>query len=96
MFEYKNNLMPRSFENVWQFRGNLNGNHLLPNNSKFNIPRFCITLVEKLPATWNNYIDIDNVKNASNKNQFVSKLKKSLLNQIPLACNRIGCPVCTR
>ena len=101
MFEYKNNLMPRSFENVWQFRGNLNGNHLLRNNSEYNIPRFRITLVEKLPlcsfpATWNNYIDIDNVKNASNKNQFVSKLKKSLLNQIPLACNRIGCPVCTR
>lgn len=101
MFEYKNNLMPRSFANVWQYRGNLNGNHLLRNNSEFNIPRFRITLVEKLPlcsfpATWNNYIDIDNVKNASNKNQFVSKLKKSLLNQIPLACNRIGCPVCAR
>jgi hypothetical protein len=62
---------------------------------------FLLLLVDKLPlcsfpAAWHNYIDIDNVKNASNKNQFVSKLKKSLLNQIPLACNRIGCPVCTR
>ena len=97
MFEYKNNLMPRSFENVWQYRGNLNGNHLLRNNSEFNIPRFRITLVEKLPlcsfpATWNNYIDIDNVKNASNKNQFVSKLKKKSFksNTISLQQNRLS------
>ena len=101
MFEYINNLMPRSFANIWQYRGELNGNHMLRNNSEFNIPRFRITLVEKLPlcsipATWNNYLDIDNVKNATSKKQFVVKLKKSLLNQIPLDCNRIGCPSCVR
>ena len=67
IFKYKNDLMPRSFENVWQYKGNLNLNHLLRNNSEFNIPRFHITLVKKtslcsFPATWNNYIDIDNVK----------------------------------
>jgi len=101
MFEFKNNLLPRSFTNVWQYRGDLNGNHLLRNNQEFNIPRFRLTLVEKLPlcsfpATWNNYLDIDNVKTASNKKQFANKLKKSLLNQIPEFCNRIGCLICIR
>ena len=99
MFEYKNNLLPRSFENVWQYRGELNGNRILRNNDEYNIPRFRITLVEKLPlcsfpTTWNNFLDINNVKNASNKKQFAIKLKKILISQIPLVCNRIACPSC--
>ena len=46
MFEFKNNLLPRSFTNVWQYRGDLNGNHLLRNNQEFNIPRFRLTIVK--------------------------------------------------
>ena len=79
MFESKNNLMPRSFENVWQYRGNLNNLNCYV--IILNLTFLDFTLVEKLPlcsfsARWNNYIDIDNVNNTSNKNQFISKPKK--------------------
>ena len=49
MYEYKNNLLPRSFGNLWQYRGELNGNYILRNSNEFNVQRFRISLVERLP-----------------------------------------------
>jgi exonuclease III len=99
MYEYKNNLLPRSFGNLWQYRGELNGNYMLRNSNEFNVPRFRISLVERLPLcsfpkTWNEFRNADAVKNAINKNLFKSKLKKCLLDRIEINCNRLLCPFC--
>ena len=52
MYEYKNNLLPRSFDNLWNIRGVMNGDHLLRNNYEFTVPRFRLSLVERLPLHW--------------------------------------------
>jgi hypothetical protein len=85
------------FGNLWQYRGELNGNYMLRNSNEFNVPRFRISLVERLPLCsfpkkWNEFRNADAVKNAINKNLFKSKLKKCLLERIEITCNRLLCP----
>ena len=99
MYEYKNDLLPRSFINMWPRRGDLNGNYNLRNNENLTVPAFRTSLVERLtycslPTLWNVFNDTDNIRNALTKKQFISKLKKCLLNRIDIICNRILCHAC--
>ena len=99
MYEYKNNLLPRSFNNMWPRRGELNGNFVLRNNNNLTVPFSRINLVERLPICsfpkiWNSFDDRDNIKNALNLNQFKSKLKKCLLAKIDITCYRLLCRSC--
>ena len=99
MYEYKNNLLPRSFNNLWNIRGVMNGDHLLRNNNEFTVPRFRLSLVERLPLCsipdhWNKFNDINGVKNALTKKQFCKKLKEGMLDQISTVCVRLLCPSC--
>lgn len=99
MYEYKNDLLPRSFNNMWPRRGDLIANYNLRNDDNLTIPASRISLVERLPycslpTLWNNFNDIDNIRNSLTKKQFISKLKKCLLNRIVTTCNRILCRSC--
>ena len=99
MYEYKNNLLPRSFDNLWNIRGVMNRDHLLRNNNEFTVPRFLLSLVERLPLCsipdhWNKFNDINGIKNALTKKQFCKKLKESMLDQISTVCVRLLCPSC--
>ena len=99
MYEYKNHLLPRSFVNLWNIRGSMNGNHLLRNNNEFTVPRFRLSLVERLPLCsfpnhWNKFIDTFGVKNSLTRKQFCAKLKKNMLESIPTVCVRLLCPSC--
>jgi hypothetical protein len=99
MYEYKNGLLPRSFNNMWPRRGDLIANYNLRNDDNLTIPASRISLVERLPycslpTLWNNFNDIDNIRNSLTKKQFISKLKKCLLNRIVTTCNRILCRSC--
>ena len=91
--------MPRSFNNMWPRRGDLIANYNLRNDDNLTIPASRISLVERLPycslpTLWNNFNDIDNIRNSLTKKQFISKLKKCLLNRIVTTCNRILCRSC--
>ncbi len=84
---------------MWPRRGDLNGNYNLRNNENLNVPAFRTSLVERLPycslpTLWNVFNDTDNIRNALTKKQFISKLKKCLLNRIDIICNRILCHAC--
>jgi exonuclease III len=99
MYEYLNNLLPRSFNNMWPRRGELNGNYNLRNNNNLTVPFSRINLVERLPlcslpSTWNSFNDRDNIKNAINLNQFKKQLKKCILSRIDITCNRLLCRSC--
>ena len=99
MYEYKNKLLPRSFDNLWNIRGVMNGDHLLRNNYEFTVPRFRLSLVERLPLCsipdhWNKFNDNNGIKNALTRKQFCTKLKKSMLDQISTDCVRLLCPSC--
>ena len=45
----KYTLLPRSFNNLWNIKGAMNGDNLLRNNNEFTVPRFRLNLVERLP-----------------------------------------------
>ena len=99
MYEYKNQLLPRSFNNMWPRRGELYGNHRLRNNNNLTIPYSRINLVERLPVcslprTWNSFDDYNNIKNALSLNLFKKKLKKCLNSRIDVTCNRLLCRSC--
>ncbi len=99
MYEYKNQLLPRSFNNMWPRRGEVNGNYRLRNNNNLTIPFSRINLVQRLPfcslpGTWNSFDDRNNIKNALNLNQFKKKLKQCLNSRIDITCNRLLCRSC--
>lgn len=99
MFEYKNNLAPRSFYNTWNTRGDRNFHYGLRNTHLYDIPRYKHDYIGrlplcKIPRTWNEFHDPKNIRYLPSFNNFCSKLKKELLDRIPVLCNRLICGSC--
>jgi len=103
MFRFKNNLLPASFENLWESNVQHRAGDFeitLRNQHNFHIPhaRLQSTInspIVKLPKIWENFED-QNIKLIRNKDQFNLKLKihlNSKLSNIP-TCNRLLCPTC--
>jgi hypothetical protein len=102
MFEFKNNLSPRSFANIWKTRGQLNnGNIFLRNNQVFHVPLARLCLLKRLPYcslpdAWNKFTGNEQevVKQATSRQQFSKRLKKHLICTVSVTCNRLLCPSC--
>lgn len=99
MFEYKNNLVPRSFFKTWNTRADRNFHYTMRNSHEYDIPRHKYDYISKLPfcnipRTWNNFNDPKNLRSISSLNRFCFNLKKELLERIPLVCNRTLCGSC--
>lgn len=96
MYMYKANLVPRSFRNMWITRGELNnGNIILRNSSDFDIPRSRLSLVKRLPYCnlpdlWNKFSSLaqERIKQIQSVNLFSNRLKKYLVSEIEIICNR--------
>ena len=102
MYEFKLNIAPRSFFNMWKTRGNMSqGNIRLRNQEDYSIPFARLNLVNNLPlctlpATWNAFF-INNsfiVEQATSRFKFYKKMKRKLLDSIVVACERLLCPSC--
>ena len=98
MYDFKNNILPRSFSNLWVINAEFNNRYNLRNNNDYRIPFHRIELVKRfpicrLPKVWNEFLDA-NIKNLQSRPSFKSKLKKYLLSEISSICNRLLCPTC--
>ena len=99
MLYYRNNDLPRSFRNVWQWNYE-RGFHELRNNTNLYVPYFRLNVINRhpicsFPRIWNE-LDDWSIKHLKNKNEFKVKYKELLLNNLPeFSCNRVGCTSCT-
>jgi hypothetical protein len=104
MFLYKSNLFPQAFENTWltnaERLNDLNLVMMLRRDEEYHVPFARTSQAEKFPMwsfphTWNSF-DEDEIKNASTKSIFSSKLKKYLIDKLDAnyVCNRLLCPHC--
>ena len=74
-------------------------NRVTRNSMNFHIPYFRIKLVSRLPKwcipdIWNSFETIE-IKAQTSRNLFNKKLKKQLLNELVVECNRLSCQECT-
>jgi len=103
MFQFKNNLLPQSFSNVWStnaIRRADNFEIVLRNQQNFNIPFIRLQFsanspIIKMPQLWENFEDND-IKLIRNKAEFCIKLKKYLIDKLSSVpqCGRLLCPTC--
>lgn len=87
MADFKYGRLPRSFQNTWSTRHELNQRYPIRNASNYHIPVNRTNLNERLPFSrlpniWNNFNDPQGIKNISSKPLFKLKLKKMILSQI--------------
>ena len=69
------------------------------NSMNFHIPYFRTKLVSRMPKwcipdIWNSFETIE-IKALTSRSQFNKKLKKHLLNELVIECNRQSCQECT-
>lgn len=99
MFEFKHNLLPRSFAGVWSSNNEFERNADLRNSLDFRIPLGRTNLLQRLPLyslpnEWNK-LNSAEIKEISSLVSFKSKLKQYLMNNLQiLPCNRLLCPAC--
>jgi hypothetical protein len=103
MHKFNHKYLPVSFTNVWhtnEFRRNDEYEIVLRNQSQLDIPfvRLSSSLRQplvNLPKTWVNFSN-EVIKAETNQLLFKSKLKESLLNELPneIICNRLLCHAC--
>jgi len=103
MFQFKNNLLPQSFANVWTTNAIRRANNFeieLRNQQNLNIPYVRLQFsanspIIKLPQIWENFDD-NEIKIIRDKNEFSIKLKKYLIDKLASVpqCNRLLCPTC--
>ena len=98
MYDFINQRLPRSFDNRW-YTVQHRTNRVTRNSMNFHIPYFRIKLVSRLPKwcipdIWNSFETIE-IKAQTSRNLFNKKLKKQLLNELVVECNRLSCQECT-
>ena len=98
MYDFKTNCLPRSFDNKWHTVQHLT-NRVSRNSMNFHIPYFRTKLVSRLPKwcipdIWNSFETIE-IKALTSRSQFNKKLKKQLLNELVIECNRQSYQECT-
>ena len=94
MYDYVKNLLPLSFENIW----NRNNNNLR-NNNLFAIPMSRLKKFEKFPCYdfqtyWNNIIRNNNISIQYSRPKFSKLLKKSRLQELTFTCEKPNCQEC--
>ena len=98
-FDYKINMLPRSFSNTWHTVGEINNRYPLRNAHTYVIPRFRTIRISQfplwsLPRIWNDFDDPENIKSFTSRNMFSYSLKKILINRIQTDCSIINCRIC--
>jgi exonuclease III len=101
MYLYVNGGLPKSFrnENYWILNQDRNMPYALRIQEDFYVPRFRLSLVSRLPLislpkSWNNSNMTDNIKNKPTYALFKKHIKKHLIENINVNCNRLLCPSC--
>ena len=103
MQRFKQGFLPISFNDTWStnnFHRDVNFEINLRHDNDFSIPFARLTSSEKrplvnLPKTWQDFSE-ESIKILRNRNEFNTKLKKFLLNQLSSIpnCTRLLCPAC--
>ena len=98
MYDFINQRLPRSFDNRW-YTVQHRTNRVTRNSMNFHIPYFRTKLVSRMPKwcipdIWNSFESIE-IKALTSRSQFNKKLKKHLLNELVIECNRQSCQECT-
>jgi hypothetical protein len=103
MFDYTQNLLPKSFENLWitnASRRNINPNYdrILRDDDLLYVPptrldHFSKFPLSEYPKIWNEY---KTIVAAPTRNIFKHVLKDYFLSELNerVICNRLLCPVC--
>jgi hypothetical protein len=101
---YLNNLLPRSFANMWtlNFERNIGPNEMrLRNYQNILIPVSRVAYISRLPyyylpKIWESFPD-NSIKNINSKQLFDENLKLYFLNDLnaTVNCNRLFCPTCS-
>ena len=101
MYLYVNGGLPKSFrnENYWILNQDRNMPYALRIQEDFYVPRFRLSIVSRLPLislpkSWNNSNMTDNIKNKPTYALFKKHIKKHLIENINVNCNRLLCPSC--
>ena len=98
MFDFINEKLPKSFDNKWT-TVQQRTNRITRSSSEFHIPNFRTKLVSSfpkwsIPEIWNSFEAVD-IKAETSRSLFNKKLKKHLLNELTIECNRQNCQECS-
>ena len=102
MYDFINNRLPSSFENMWIRNAELNQNRRsqrFNNGNKFHVP-MCAKSIEKLPIfyfqkLWNERCENDLLNSEIRKNMFKKTLKTLLFIDVQTVCTKPNCVECS-
>ena len=101
MHDFIHDRHPISFHGTWQSVAANNERYPLRNSSDFVIPCFRIEKVGSLPKWsiprfWNEFPNINGIKDLTTKSAFSICLKRHMSDQLDGACTLPSCYVCNR
>ena len=99
MHDYKHNNLPISFQNTWQTVAGQNPRYLLRNSIDYVVPRYRIEKVKRfptwsIPRLWNDFPNLNLMKDITSKALFSAKLKKHFISKLSDICNIPNCYIC--